>query len=144
MRTRQLALSLLLALTLAAQGCGGGGGPTEPRDRPARGNWIGTISGTHADLRLQGTCDFEMNLDATFIGQWWIDCPNGASSQGQVIGIAFANNVIFTFVSISPLLNCPWDGFAAVTATTIEDDFEVLDCTTNAVRSTGTFQLRKR
>ena len=142
---RRLATAVvLLCLALAAPGCGGGSSPTEPEGRPARGNWIGTISGTHADLGVQGTCDFEMNLDTTFTGQWWIDCP-GRSSQGQVIGIAFLNSVIFTFISLSPLSDCPWDGFSdVVTATTLEGDFEVLDCTTNAVRSTGTFQLRKR
>ena len=138
---RLASAAALLTLTLA--GCGGGGSPTEP-GRPVRGNWIGTISGTHADLGVRGTCDFEMNLDATFTGHWWIDCPGGASSQGQVIGIAFFNSVIFTFISLNPLSNCPWDGTSDVTATTLNGDFEVIDCTTNNVRSTGTFELRKR
>jgi len=135
----------LLCLALAAPGCGGGRGPTEPGGRPARGNWIGTISGTHADLGVHGTCGFEMNLDTTFTGQWWIDCTGGASSRGQVIGIAFLNSVIFTFISLNPLSNCPWDGTSnSVTATAIDGDFEVTDCSTNTVRSTGTFTLRKR
>jgi hypothetical protein len=139
---RRLATAAALLLVLA--GCGGSS-PTEPGGRPARGNWIGTISGTHADLGVRGTCDFEMNLDTTFTGQWWIDCPGGASSQGQVIGIAFLNSVIFTFISLNPLSDCPWDGTSnSVTATAIAGDFEVTDCSTNTVRSTGTFTLRKR
>lgn len=135
----------LLCLALAAPGCGGGGSsPTEPGDRPVRGNWIGTISGTHADLGVQGTCDLEMNLDANFDGQWWIDCPRGASSEGQALGFDLDFAVVFLFFSTRPASNCPWNGFANKTATTLDGDFEVTDCTTDATRSIGTFTLRKR
>ncbi|HKI06464.1 MAG TPA: hypothetical protein VKK31_31085 [Thermoanaerobaculia bacterium] len=144
---RKLTLAgALLGLALTAQGCGGGGSssPTEPGGRPIRGNWIGTISGTHADLRVQGTCDLEMDLDPTFNGRWWIDCPNGASSQGQALGISISNIVAFVFLTGSPRSDCPWSGVASGTAGTIEGEFEVTDCATNAQRSTGTFQLRRR
>lgn len=141
---RKLALTCVLALLAIAQGCGGGdgyGGPTEPRPR---GNWIGTISGTHAELGVQGTCTLEMNLDTNFSGPWWIDCPNGSRSQGQAVAIAFNNQLIFAFFTLTPTSNCPWDGVADRTATLIDGDFEVTDCNTNAVRSRGTFDLRPR
>jgi len=143
---RKLTLaSGLLALALAAQGCGGGGSsPTEPGGPTTRGNWIGTISGTHADLQVQGTCVLEMDLDPTFSGRWWIDCPNNIHSQGQTFGISLNNLVIFTFLTSSPRLDCPWTAFGSQTASTIEGDFEVTDCTTNAPRSDGTFELRRR
>lgn len=141
---RRLALAGALSL-LALAGCGGGGrSPTEPGGRPARGNWIGTISGTHADLGVQGTCDFELNLDANFDGRWWIDCPRGASSEGQALGFDVGFAVAFVFISTRPASNCSWAGFATKTATTIDGDFQVTDCTTNTIRSTGTFALRKR
>ena len=122
-----------------------GGNPTEPRPPQPRGNWIGTISGTHADLRVQGTCTLEVNFDPNFNGQWWIDCPSGSRSQGQVLAIILGGNeTIFTFFNITPASNCPWIGFATHTATAIDGDFEVIDCTTNATRSTGTFEVRPR
>ena len=141
---RKLALTCVLALLVIVQGCGGGdgGGPTEPRPR---GNWIGTISGTHADLGVQGTCTLEMNfnadLNADLNGQWWIDCPSGSHSQGQVLSFGANNVIFFTF---SPTSNCPWDGFGTRTAARIEGRFEVVDCTTNVTRSTGTFEIRPR
>ncbi len=140
---RKLALACVLALLAATQGCGGGDGdgPTEPRPR---GNWIGTISGTHADLGVQGTCTLEMNLDTNFSGQWWIDCPNGSRSQGQILTIAFNNQLIFAFFTLNPTSNCPWDGFGTRTTAGIDGDFEVNDCNTNTVRSRGTFTVRPR
>jgi hypothetical protein len=143
---RKLALACVLALLAATQGCGGGdgGSPTEPTPPPSRGNWIGTISGTHTALGVQGTCTLEMNLDSTSSGQWWIDCPNGARSQGRAIGIGLNNVTVFTFFNTTPASNCPWTGVAERTTTLIDGDFEVIDCNTNAIRSTGTFQIRPR
>lgn len=144
---RKLAMvGALLVLALAAQGCGDsdGGSPTEP-GRPARGNWIGTISGTHAGLRLQGTCELEMQLDPNLnSGRWWIDCPNGASSQGQAVGAAVEGFVVLALIPLNPRLDCPFDLTGLRTAATIDGDFEVTDCETNAVRSSGTFSLRLR
>ena len=144
---RKLALASVLALLAAIQGCGGGdgGSPTEPANPRPRGNWIGTISGTHADLGIQGTCTLEANFDPNFNGQWWIDCPNGRRSQGQILSILFGGNeAIFAFFTTTPSSSCPWDGFGTLTATLIDASFEVTDCTTNTTRSTGTFQLRPR
>lgn len=137
----------LLVLALAAQGCGGDDSrsPTEPGGRTARGNWIGTITGTHAGIRLQGTCDLEMLLDPNLnTGQWWIDCPNGASSQGQVVGAVAEGFAVFALIPLNPPLSCPFDLVGARTPATIEGDFEVPDCNTNAVLSSGTFSLRLR
>lgn len=144
---RKLALACVLTLLAATQGCGGdgdGGSPTEPSNPRPRGNWTGTISGTHADLGIQGTCTLEANFDPSFNGQWWVDCPNGRRSQGQVLAILLGDETIFTFFTLNPASNCPWLGFASQTATLIEGDFEVADCNTNATRSTGTFQIRPR
>jgi hypothetical protein len=144
---RKLAMAGALVLALTAQGCSDsdGGSPTEPGGRPARGNWIGTISGTHAGLRLQGTCELEMLLDPNLnSGRWWIDCPNGASSQGQAAGVGLEGFVFLTLIPLDPFLDCPFDLTGARTAATMDGDFEVTDCDTNAVRSTGTFSLRLR
>ena len=143
---RKLALTCVLALLAATQGCGGGdgGSPTEPMSARPRGNWIGTISGTHTALGVQGTCTLEMSLDTTLSGHWWIDCPNGARSQGQALSASSSGFTVFTFVTTSPASNCPWAGFGIRTAAVIEGDFEVIDCITNATRSTGTFEIRPR
>jgi hypothetical protein len=143
MRKLTMAGALLI---LAVTGCGGDGkSPTEPGGRTARGNWIGTISGTHAGIRLQGTCQLEMLLDPNLnSGQWWIDCPNGASSRGQAAGVGLQGFVFLTMISLDPLLDCPFDLTGARTEATMDGDFEVTDCQTNAVRSTGTFSLRLR
>jgi hypothetical protein len=143
---RQLALACVLVLLATVQGCGGGdgGSPTEPANPRPRGNWIGTISGTHTALGVQGTCTLEMNLDTTFNGHWWIDCPNGARSQGQALGASANNLTVFTFLTTSPASNCPWVGFGIRAAAVIEGDFEVIDCITSATRSTGTFEVRPR
>ena len=145
---RKLATAAALtALTLALAACGGDGGksPTEPRGGTARGNWIGTISGTHAGLRLQGTCQLEMLLDPNLnAGRWWIDCPGGASSQGQAAGAGLEGFAVLSMISLDPLLDCPFVLTGTRTAATIDGDFEVADCHTNAVLSTGTFSLRLR
>lgn len=143
---RKLALACVLALLAATLGCGGGdgGSPTEPRPPQPRGNWIGTISGTQVDLGVQGTCTLEINLDATFNGQWWVDCPNGTRSQGRALGATLNDFIVFTFFNTTPASNCPWAGFATRTAALIDGDFEVIDCNTNATRSTGTFEIRPR
>ncbi|HEX6903773.1 MAG TPA: hypothetical protein VF789_28945 [Thermoanaerobaculia bacterium] len=140
---RKLAFAVTLAMALAACGGDDGGSPTEPSSR--RGNWIGTISGTHAGIRLQGTCQLEMLLDPNLnTGRWWIDCPDGASSQGQVAGVGFEGFAFLTLISLNPLLDCPFDLTGTRTAATIEGDFEVTNCDTNAVLSRGTFSVRLR
>jgi hypothetical protein len=144
---RKLAMAGALAVALAALGCGGddGGSPTEPGGPVARGNWIGTISGTHAGLGIQGTCTLEMLLDPNLnTGRWWIDCPNGASSQGQVAGVGLQGFAFLVLIPLNPLLDCPFDLMGPRTAVTIDGDVEVRDCETNAVESTGTFSLRLR
>jgi hypothetical protein len=145
MEMRKLAMAGALAVALAACGGDDSRSPTEPGGRTARGNWIGTISGTHAGIRLQGTCQLEMLLDPNLhSGQWWIDCPNGASSRGQAAGAGLQGFVFLTMISLDPFLDCPFDLTGARTEATMDGDFEVLDCNTNAVRSTGTFSLRLR
>jgi len=143
---RKLAMAgALLAMTLALAACSDddNGSPTEPGNR--RGNWIGTISGTHAGLHLQGTCQLEMLLDPNLnAGRWWIDCPNGASSQGQVAGVGLQGFAVLTLISLDPLLDCPFVLTGTRTAATVDGDFEVTDCQTDAVLSTGTFSLRLR
>lgn len=144
---RKLALAGALALTLALAACGGDDSrsPTEPGGQTARGNWIGTISGTHAGLRLQGTCQLEMLLDPNVTtGRWWIDCPDGASSQGQVAGVGLQGFAFLSLIPLDPLLGCPFVLTGTRTAATIDGDFEVTDCDTNAVLSTGTFSVRLR
>lgn len=144
---RKIAMAGALAVALAALGCGDddNGSPTEPGQPARRGNWIGTISGTHAGLRLQGTCELEMLLDPNLnSGRWWIDCPNGASSQGQVVGATTEVVAVLALISLSPPLSCPFELVGTRTAATIDGGFEVTDCATNAVRSTGTFSLRLR
>lgn len=142
---RFAALGVLAVWMLVSQGCGGKSDPTEPRnDGPAhRGNWIGTITGTHAGIHLDGTCTLEMNLDLTYNGQWWIDCP-GASSNGQVIGLATSNLVVLTLLTASPASNCPWNVIATATPSTIDGQFHVTDCATQREVSSGTITLRHR
>ncbi len=142
---RKLAMAGTLAMALVACGGDGGNSPTEPGGQTARGNWIGTISGTHAGIRLQGTCQLEMLLDPNLnTGRWWIDCPDGASSQGQVAGVGFEGFAFLTLISLNPFLDCPFDLTGTRTAATIAGDFEVTNCDTNAVLSTGTFSVRLR
>ena len=85
-----------------------------------------------------------MDLDPNFNGRWWIDCPNNIHSQGQTFGIAINNLVVFTLLTSSPRIDCPWTAFGNHTASTIDGDFDVADCTTNAPRGAGTFELRRR
>ena len=136
----------LLVLALVAQGCGGdSSSPTEPGRQTARGNWVGTINGTHAGIRLQGTCDLEMLLDPNLnSGRWWIDCPNGGSSQGQVIGATSEAFAVLALLPLSPATNCPFTLVGTRTTATVEGNFEVTDCNTDAVLSTGAFRMRLR
>lgn len=139
------ALGVLAVWMLVAQGCGGKSDPTEPRnDGPLRrGNWIGTITGTHAGIHLDGTCILEMNLDLAYNGQWWVDCPD-ASSNGQVIGLTTSNLVVLTLLTASPASNCPWNVVATATPSTIDGPFHVTDCATQRELSSGTITLRRR
>ena len=122
---RKLAFAALACLAATVPGCGGGhSSPTEPGAPATRGNWIGTITGVHAGLHLNGTCTLEMKLDPTYNGQWWVDCP-GASSTGQVFGITLQNLLALTLITTSPASNCPWDAVTSVTASTIDGSFEV-------------------
>ncbi len=134
----------LLSLGLAFQGCGGSGHTsTEPTGPVARGNWIGTITGVHAGIHLNGTCPLEMNLDAAYNGQWWIDCP-GASSRGEVLGLTSSNLLALTLTTTSPASSCPWVAINTATASTIDGTFHVQDCATHAEVSSGTLTLRRR
>jgi hypothetical protein len=134
----------LLGLALGVLGCGGGSSsPSEPTGPIRRGNWIGTISGVHAGIHLNGTCTLEMNLSPIYQGQWWVDCP-GASSTGQVVGINVDNLLLLDLITTSPLSDCPWDAVTTVTASTIDGTFEVPNCANNQVVSTGTVTLRRR
>jgi hypothetical protein len=128
---------------LALGGCGGSSSPSEPTGPVQRGNWIGTITGVHAGLHLNGTCTLEMNLDPNYNGQWWVDCP-GASSTGQVFGIPLQNLLALTMLTSTPASSCPWDAVTSLTASTIDGSFEVQNCTNNQVVSTGTLTLRRR
>ena len=92
----------LLALALGFQGCSGSHSSTEPTGPAVRGNWIGTISGTHAGLHLNGTCTLEMNLDLAYNGQWWVDCP-GASSRGEVLSLTNNNLLVLSLTTLSRL-----------------------------------------
>lgn len=140
------AAGALLVLALGIQGCSDSDSrsPTEPGGQQARGNWIGTITGTHAGLQLQGTCDLEMLLDPNLSGRWWIDCPNGASSQGQVIGASTEVVAVLVLLPLNPALNCPFTLVGNRTTATVEGSFEVTDCNTDAVVSTGAFRIRLR
>lgn len=143
---RKLAMTgALLVLALAAEGCGGGDSrsPTDPGGT-TRGNWIGTITGTHTGIRLQGTCDLEMLLDPNLNGRWWIDCPNGSDSQGQVIGATTEAFAVLALLPINPALNCPFTLVGTRTTATVEGSFEVTDCNTDAVLSTGALRMRLR
>jgi hypothetical protein len=134
--------SVLLGLTLGFQGCGGGGddSPTTPT---VRGNWVGTITGIHAGLRLNGTCPLEMNLDSTFNGQWFVDCP-GRASRGEVVSVTTNNLLAMALTTTTPASSCPWAGVNTFTISTIDGTFRVVDCATNQVVSTGTLSLRRR
>ena len=144
MRQKLLALGVLTIWLLAAAGCNGGSdGPTAPSGPVQRGNWIGTITGTHAGIHLNGTCTLEMNLDLAYNGQWWVDCP-GASSNGQVVGLATSNLVVLTLLTASPASNCPWNVVATATPSTIDGQFHVTDCATQRELSSGTITLRRR
>jgi hypothetical protein len=136
-------LILAAALSLALQGCGGHSSPTEPGGSTARGNWLGTITGTHAGLHLQGTCTLEMNLDPAFNGRWWVDCP-GASSSGEVLTVLDNGVALMTFNTTSPALQCPWRAVTTATVSTIQGEFAVDDCSTHSVVSTGTLGVRLR
>jgi hypothetical protein len=134
----------LVGLALGFVGCGGGGSsPSEPTVPVQRGNWVGTITGVHAGIHLNGTCPLEMRLDPLYQGQWWVDCP-GASSTGQVFGITLDNLLVLNLVTTSPLSSCPWDAVTTVTASTIDGTFEVANCANNQVVSTGSVTLRRR
>ena len=134
--------SVLLGLTLGFQGCGGGGddSPTTPS---ARGNWVGTITGIHAGLHLNGTCPLEMNLDVAFNGQWFVDCPGGAS-RGEVLSVTTNNLLAMSLTTTNPASSCPWAAVNTFTVSTIDGAFRVVDCATNQVVSTGTLTLRRR
>jgi hypothetical protein len=150
---RKLAFSLahrlatkgaLVCLALGVLGgCNGSDSPTEPTPT-TRGNWIGTITGVNATIHLNGTCTLEMKLDPTYQGQWWIDCPGGASSTGQTVGITLDNLLAMTLLDVTPASNCPWSAVTSVTASTIDGTFQVPNCTTNQVVGTGTLTLRRR
>lgn len=133
---------VLLGLTLGFQGCGGGGddSPTTPT---ARGNWVGTITGVHAGLHLNGTCPLEMNLDPLFNGQWFVNCPGGAS-RGEVTSITNNNLLAMALTTTTPASSCPWAAVNTFTVSTIDGTFRVVDCATNQVVSTGTLSLRRR
>lgn len=134
---------VLLVSTLAAQGCGGHSSPTEPGGQTPRGNWLGTVSGKHAGIHLDGTCTLEMNLDPAFNGHWWVDCP-GASSQGEVLTVGNSGVFVMSLFTTDPRSTCPWIATATATVSTIDGDFQVIDCPSDQVVSTGTLQLRRR
>ena len=140
---RKLICAVVLScLALGFQGCGGDDddSPTTPT---ARGNWVGTITGIHAGLHLNGTCPLEMNLDAAFNGQWFVDCPGGAS-RGEVLSVTNNNLLAMGLTTTSPASSCPWTGVSTFTVSTIDGTFRVVDCATNQVVSTGTLTLRRR
>lgn len=139
-----ICVGALLGLALGFQGCGGGSSsPSEPTGPVTRGNWIGTITGIHAGIHLNGTCPLEMNLDPAFNGQWFVDCP-GLSSRGEVLSATVNNLVAMTLVTTSPASSCPWAAVSTATASTIDGTFQVQDCTTHQVVSTGTLTLTHR
>jgi hypothetical protein len=140
---RKLICAVVLSgLALGFQGCGGGGddSPTTPS---ARGNWVGTITGIHAGLHLNGTCPLEMNLDAAFNGQWFVDCAGGAS-RGEVLSVTTNNLLAMGLTTTSPASSCPWAAVNSFTVSTIDGTFQVQDCATHQVVSTGTLTLRRR
>jgi hypothetical protein len=132
---------VLLGLALGFQGCGGGGSsPTTPT---VRGNWVGTITGVHAGLHLNGTCPLEMNLDSAFNGQWFVDCPGG-SSRGEVLSVTANNLLAMSLTTTTPASSCPWAAVNTFTISTIDGTFQVQNCATHQVVSTGTLSLRRR
>jgi hypothetical protein len=140
---RKLICAVVLSgLALGFQGCGEGGddSPTAPA---ARGNWVGTLTGVHAGLHLNGTCALEMNLDPLFNGQWFVDCAGG-SSRGDVLAVTTNNLVAMTLITSSPASSCPWAAVSTFTVSTIDGTFQVVDCATHQVVSTGTLTLRRR
>lgn len=140
---RKLAFTALACLALALPGCGGHSSPTEPGVRTTRGNWIGTITGVQPGIHLQGTCDLEMDLDPTYSGRWWVDCP-GASSQGTVTGLDAGGALAMLLVTTSPASNCPWSAIVApATPSSLSGTFQADDCQGGS-RGTGTFSLRHR
>jgi hypothetical protein len=137
-------IGALLALALGLAGCSGGGSsPTEPAGTTNRGNWIGTITGKSDTLHLDGTCTLEMNLDPAFNGQWWVDCPGG-SSQGEVLSVLTSGVAVMVLTTRTPPSTCPWAATATATVSTLDGDFQVVDCPTHAVVGSGTLQLRRR
>jgi hypothetical protein len=141
---RKLAFAALACLALTVPGCGGGhSSPTEPSVPTTLGNWIGTITGTQPGIHLQGTCALEMNLDPTYSGQWWVDCP-GASSQGTVTGLNAGGALVMVLLTTSPASNCPWSAIVAPpTPSTLQGDFQADDCH-GGPQSTGTLSLHHR
>jgi hypothetical protein len=133
---------VLLGLALGFQGCGGGSdnSPTTPT---VRGNWVGTITGIHAGLHLNGTCPLEMNLDSSFNGQWFVDCPGG-SSRGEVLSVTANNLLAMSLTTTNPASSCLWAAVNTFTVSTIDGTFQVQDCATHQVVSTGTLSLRRR
>jgi hypothetical protein len=140
---RSLIFAAVLALGLGLQGCSDHDSPTDPDGGANRGNWIGTIQGTHAGLHVNGTCALEMNLDPAYNGRWWIDCP-GASSSGEVLTVIGGGGAVMTFNTTTPALQCPWQAVTTATVSTIQGDFTVTDCSSHTVVGTGTIDARLR
>jgi hypothetical protein len=141
---RYLVFAAILSLALGLQGCSSDhDSPTEPSGGANRGNWLGTITGTHAGLHLNGTCALEMNLDPAYNGRWWIDCP-GASSSGEVLSVLNNGVALMSFNTTTPALQCPWRAVTTATVSTIQGEFAVDDCSSHSVVSTGTLDVRLR
>jgi hypothetical protein len=136
-------IGAFLGLALGLQGCSGDSSPTEPGGTTTRGNWIGTITGKHAALHLDGTCALEMNLDPALNGQWWVDCPGG-SSRGEVLSVLSSNLAVMTLTTVDPASSCPWAITATATVSTLSGDFQVVDCSSHAVVGSGTMALNHR
>lgn len=135
---------VLVGVALGLPGCSGSGSsPTEPGGTANRGNWIGTITGKHSALHLDGTCTFEMNLDLALNGQWWVDCPGG-SSRGEVLSILSNNVAVMSLTTVDPPSSCPWAATATATVSTLDGEFQVADCSTHAVVGSGTLSLHHR
>jgi hypothetical protein len=136
-------IGAVLGLALGFQGCSGDSSPTEPTGTTSRGNWIGTITGKHEALHLDGTCTLEMNLDVALNGQWWVDCPGG-SSRGEVLSVLSNNVAVMTLTTLNPASSCPWTATATATVSTLSGDFQVADCSTHTVVGNGTLSLNRR